>query len=298
MHDLDRLVASLAPDPGPGMTPIAKELLEEITAHPVAAHSATASPAVASPAVASPDAVSPATEQARAPRRRRTWVTVPALAALATLLSFGVAQAPASAALDIRLVDGAYVITVKDLMAEPEVYQRELKARGLDITLEVVPTSASLAGGIFVLHDLDRLRAGHAVSAEGPITTIDAPGTCARFAGCPIGVKVPAGFDKKAQITLGRPASPGEKYRMPPGIAMPGEPLHCVAYVNKSVAEVGAMLRERGVTPSYVADWQRAQPSAPAGWYVHEGVMSADGEALLLVGPEPRAVDQHAKPRC
>ncbi|MFF0770747.1 hypothetical protein ACFYUK_17805 [Nonomuraea wenchangensis] len=278
MHDLDRLVASLASDAGPGMTPIGRELLEEITAHPVTASSATA--------------------QVRAPRRRRAWATVPALAALATLLSFGVAQAPASAALDIRLVDGDYVITVKDLMAEPEVYQRELKDRGLDITLEVVATSASQAGQIFVLHDLDRLRAGEAVPAEGPITTIDAPGSCARSGGCPIGVKVPADFDKKAQITLGRPARPGEKYRMPPGIAMPGEPLHCVAYVNKSVAEVGAMLRERGVTPSYVADWQRAQPSAPAGWYVHDGVMSADGEALLLVGPEPRTVDQDAQPRC
>jgi hypothetical protein len=289
MHDLDRLVASLAPDAGPGMTPIARELLEEITASPVTAHSVAAPSATASPAPA----------QGRASRRRRAWLTVPALAALATLLSFGVAQAPASAALDIRLVDGAYVITVKDLMAEPEVYQRELKARGLDITLEVVATSASQVGQIFVLHDLDRLRAGQAVPGEGPITTIDAPGSCARPHGCPIGVKVPADFDKKAQITLGRPARPGEKYRMPPGVARPGEPLHCVPYVNKSVAEVGAMLRERGVTPTYVADWQRAQPSAPADWYVHDGVMSADGEALLLVAPEPRAVDQHApKPRC
>ncbi|QYC42149.1 hypothetical protein Nocox_22725 [Nonomuraea coxensis DSM 45129] len=273
MHDLDRLVASLAPDPGPGMTPTARELMDEITARPV-------------------------TAQARAPRRRRAWAAVPVLATLATLFSFGVAQAPASAALDIRLVDGDYVITVKDLMAEPEVYQRELKARGLDITLAVVPTSASQAGQIFVLHDLDRLRAGQAVPAEGPITTIDAPGSCERSGGCPIGVKVPADFDKKARITLGRRARPGEKYKMPPGIAMPGEPLHCVAYVNKTVAEVAAMLRERGVTPAYVADWQHAQPSAPAGWYVHDGVMSADGEALLLVGPEPRAEEQTSEPRC
>ncbi|MCK2213400.1 hypothetical protein MF672_006270 [Actinomadura sp. ATCC 31491] len=266
MHEIDRLVAGIAPDPGPGMTPIARELLEEITSVPV-----------------------PERRRRRGwlavPRPRR-WAAVPALAALAALLSFGVAQAPASAALDIERVGDHYVITVQDLLAEPAVYQRELRARGLDITLDVVPTSASLTGQIIVISDLDRLRSGQMVSGEGPITTIDAPGPCERFTGCPIGVKVPVGFDKKAAITLGRRALPGERYQMPPGIALPGEPLHCVAYVGKSVAEVSALLRERGVTPSYVSAGKRAVPSAPGDWYVHDGVMSADGQALLLVGPE------------
>ncbi|MEW9552419.1 hypothetical protein [Nonomuraea sp. NPDC050783] len=266
MHEIDRLVAGIAPDPGPGTTPIARELLEEIISFPV------------------PE---------RRPRRGRfavpplrRWAAVPALAALAALLSFGVAQAPASAALDIELVGGHYVITVQDLLAEPEVYQRELRARGLDITLDVVPTSASLAGQIIVISDMDRLRSGRMVPGEGPITTIDAPGRCERFIGCPIGVKVPVGFDKKAGIILGRRALPGEKYTMPPGIAQPGEPLHCVDYVNESVARVSALLRERGVTPSYVSFGGRATPTAPGDWYVHDGVMSADGQALLLVGPE------------
>ncbi|MFI7639689.1 hypothetical protein [Nonomuraea sp. NPDC049400] len=267
MHEIDRLVAGIAPDPGPGTTPIARELLEEITSVPVPA------------------------------RRRRSWFTlphprrwaaVPVLATLAALLSFGVAQAPASAALDIVLVDDHYVITVQDLLADPEVYQRELRARGLDITLDVVPTSASLAGQMFLINDMDRLRSGRMVPVEGPITTIGSPGPCERFLGCPIGVKVPVDFDKKAEITLGRQALPGERYKMPPGIAMPGEPLHCVDYVNKSVAEVAALLRERGVTPSYISNnGKPSGPSAPGGWYVHDGVMSADGQALLLVGAEP-----------
>ncbi|GAA2884172.1 hypothetical protein [Nonomuraea rubra] len=261
MHEIDRLVAGIAPDPGPGATPIARELLEEITSVPV------------------PE-----------PRRRgrpRRWAAVPVLATLAALLSFGVAQAPASAALDIEIVDDHYVITVKDLMAEPEVYQRELRARGLDITLDLVPTSASLTGQMIVIHDLDRLRSGRPVPVEGPITTIDSPGPCERFLGCPIGVKVPVDFGKKAEITLGRRALPGERYKMPPGIAIPGEPLHCVDYVNQTVAEVSALLRERGVTPSYISYGRPAGPSAPDGWYVHDGVMSADGQALLLVGAEP-----------
>ncbi|GAA4930075.1 hypothetical protein HD597_004242 [Nonomuraea thailandensis] len=263
MHEIDRLVAGIAPDPGPGTTPIARELLEEITSMPVA--------------------------ESRVRRWPRRWAAVPVLATLAALLSFGVAQAPASAALDIEVVDDHYVITVKDLMAEPEVYQRELRARGLDITLDLVPTSASLTGQMFVINDLDRLRSGRPVPVEGPITTIDAPGPCERFLGCPIGVKVPVDFDKKAEITLGRRALPGERYKMPPGIAMPGEPLHCVDYVNRTVAEISALLRERGVTPSYISYGRPSGPSAPGDWYVLDGVMSADGQALLLVGAEPGA---------
>ncbi|MEW1844004.1 hypothetical protein AB0392_39170 [Nonomuraea angiospora] len=265
MHEIDRLVAGIAPDPGPGTTPIARELFEEITSVPVP-------------------------ERRRswfALSRPRRWAVVPVLATLAALLSFGVAQAPASAALDIELVDDHYVITVKDLLAEPEVYQRELRARGLDITLDLVPTSASLTGQIVVINDMDRLRSGNPVPGDGPITTIDAPGQCERFAGCPVGLKVPVDFDKKAEVTLGRRALPGERYKMPPGIALPGEPLHCVDYVNKSVAEISALLRERGVTPSYIQHGKRAAPSAPGDWYVHDGVMSADGQALLLVGAEP-----------
>ncbi|WP_187414582.1 hypothetical protein [Nonomuraea sp. PA05] len=269
MHKIDRLVAGIAPDPGPGTTPIARELLEEIVSVPVPERR----------------------RRWQALPRPRRWAAVPVLALLTALLtallSVGVAQAPASAALDIEVVDDHYVITVKDLMAEPGVYQRELRARGLDITLDLAPTSAGLTGRIIVMHDMERLMSGQMVPDDGPITTIDAPGDCERFAGCPIGVKVPVDFDKKAEITLGRRALPGERYKLPPGIALPGEPLHCVDFVNESVTEVSALLRERGVTPSYTAFGQPSGFAPPGDWFVHDGVMSADGQALLLVAADP-----------
>ncbi|MFG1694428.1 hypothetical protein [Nonomuraea sp. NPDC049309] len=264
MHDIDRLVAGIAPDPGPGMTPAAHELLEKIASVPV-----------------------PERRPTRRTSRFRRWAAVPVLAVLTALMSFGVAQAPASAALDIKVVDGHYVITVKDLMAAPEVYERELRARGINITLKLVPTSASMAGRLFVLHDTDRLRAGETVPAQGPIRAIDRPGPCDRFGGCPIGLKVPVGYTKKASVILGRRAAPGERYGMPPGIAMPGEPLHCVGFVNRTVSEVAALLRERGVTPSYTAYGKPRGFTPPGGWYVLDGVMSADHEALLLVADKP-----------
>ncbi|TMR08580.1 hypothetical protein [Nonomuraea zeae] len=295
-NDIDRLVAGIAPDPGPGMTPLARELAAEITSIPVAPQTARRH---------RPWATVPPLSTRRRPRwtampplntrRRRRWAAVPALAALAAVLTFGLGQAPASAALDIEREGDHYVITVKDLMADPQVYQSELRARGLDITLRLVPTSASQAGRMFVINDTDLLRSGRPVPEEGPITPIDAPGPCAWARGCQIGVRVPVDYDKKAEIILGRLAEAGEKYAMPPGIAMPGEPLHCVDYVNKTVAEIGPMLRERGVEAEFISHGQRsAGPSAPEGWYVQDGVMSAAGKALMLIAPEPNP--QHPAP--
>lgn len=267
MDDVDRLVARAAPGAGPGMTPLAWELMEEITSLPVP-------------------------PPAR-PRRRRRWLAVPAIAVLALVLTwifpvtFGVS--PASAALDIRPEGGYYVITVKNLLADPEVYQSELQARGLNISLRLMPTSSSMAGSMFVVNDVDLLRAGKEVPAEGPIKTISAPGRCGRPDGCPIGVKVPIHFRKKAEIMLGRQARPGERYVMPPNIDRPGEPLHCVAFVNKTVVEIVPMLRERGVEAAFTFyGAKRGQSSSvPGSWYVQDGVMSAIGKALILAGPEP-----------
>ncbi|MFD9947378.1 hypothetical protein ACFWYW_21835 [Nonomuraea sp. NPDC059023] len=268
MNGIDRLVAGIAPDPGPGASPLAAELMEEITAQPVP------------------------------PRPAFSWrrrFVAPALALMTVVLAVGLGQTPAAAALDIDRVGDHYVITVNDLFADPRVYESELRARGLRITLKLAPTSASLARSILVINDSERLRAGHQVPGKGPVTTIEAPGPCERFGGCPTGLKVPINYDKSAEIILGRRAQPGERYTLPPGIAMPGEPLHCVNYVNKSVAEVTAMLRARDVEPEFTSyGAPRSTPDAPAGWYVHDGVMSADGRALLLTGPRPRPGPQKA----
>ncbi|MEU0566898.1 hypothetical protein ABZ297_16125 [Nonomuraea sp. NPDC005983] len=278
---IDRLVADLAPDPGPGMTPLARELFEEITAAPAVV----------------PD---------RPRDRRRRWFTVPVavpvvavLAAAAVVLGWvlpgalGIGPAPASAALDIKREGDYYVITVKDLFADPDMYQSELEARGLDVKLKLVPTSASMAGRIFVINSANLLKEGEPASADGPVKTIDAPGPCHQFAGCPVGLKVPVGYQQQAEIILGREARPGEKYEMPPGIGLPGEPLHCVDYVDKTVAELEPMLRERGVEAEFVSYTKGVRPSGT--WYVHDGVMSAAGKALLVASttpnPNPRPLD-------
>ncbi|WP_310740530.1 hypothetical protein [Microbispora sp. H10885] len=135
--------------------------------------------------------------------------------------------------------------------------------------------------------------AGRALYVDGTrdnsaITPIQAPGTCARFAGCPAGFRIPVDFRGHAEVLIGRAARPGERYGLMEHIDMEGRPFHCVDFLSRTVAEVLPLLREHGVRAeftSYAAGGARLP--APAGWYVHEGIMVADGQALLLVGPAP-----------
>ncbi|MDP9864766.1 MULTISPECIES: hypothetical protein [Streptosporangium] len=299
MNDVDRLVAGIVPDPGPGMTPGARELFDEITAVPAVA------PGRRWPRLTS---ARPAARGRSQGRWNRRWLSVPAVAGLAAaamitgwVLPGGYGTAPASASLDIKRAGGYYVITVKDLYADPKMYERELNARGLDIRLLLEPTSPSIAGRMFVMSGgVEGLRQGRTVPEQDSIRTIEAPGPCSRFGGCPIGLRVPVDFKARGEILLGRVARPGERYTMPPGIDTPGEPFHCVDYVNKTVDKVRAMLRQRGVEPEFTHYGARKGEkfSMPGGWYVHDGVMSAAGEALLLAGPTANDAPRPRRASC
>lgn len=227
---------------------------------------------------------------AKPARGRKRWLFAGLAAALAVCLG----QVPAAAALDIKQVGDHYEITVNDLLADPSVYQAELRARGIDITLSLAPTSPARAGAILVMNDLDRVRG----PVEGGVTTIDGPGPCVRFGGCPVGLRVPVGFDRKAEIVLGREGRPGERYTMPPGIGMTGEPLHCVVFSNKTVAEIGPMLRDRGLEPEFTAYGVKGLFTPPQNWYVHDGVVSQAGGALLLVDAKPLATPKPLDASC
>jgi len=298
---IDRLVAGIAPDPGPGLTPLALELLDEITRTPAAA-------------------------AAPPPRRGRRWLAVPVaagIAAVALVLSWitpgvlGLGPAPAAAALRIERDGADYVITVRDVFADPQRYERELRARNLDIELQVLPTSRSRAGAVYIIQDLDRLLAegrapaegritvidgpllGEEVSPDGPVAPLTPPGSCAAPTGCPLGVRVPADLSERARITIGRQARPGESYGIRPDAGAEGEPLHCVPYVNRTVAEVTRTAREHRVEPSFAYAGATYPPHrAPAAWYVHEGVMSSATTAIFLIGPDPDPSPRPAAAGC
>src|SRR5262245_17582003 len=114
---LDDLVRSIAPDPGPGMTPGAGELMREIAARP----------------------------RTRPHRSRRSRLA--RAAGLAALLTWTLPlTGPAAAALDVARDGDYYVVTVKNLFAEPAAYARQLRVWGLHVQLEVVPAAPRRVG--------------------------------------------------------------------------------------------------------------------------------------------------------
>jgi hypothetical protein len=269
MNDIDRLVAGIASDPGPGMTPGARELFDEIT---------------------TTSAVVPAR-----PRRRQFAVPIVAgLAAATMVLSWvlpgGFGTTPASAALDIKPEGGYYVITVKDLYASPKMYESELQAHGLKISLNVEPAPPSLDGQMMVMDwQANGLSNPERESRKDLITTIDRPGACRFSMGCPIGLKVPITFTGRADISLARTGRPGETYKWRASLASPGEPLHCVDFINKPLDEVRPLLEKRGITLKLASYGEKKTPiSAPGSWYVHDGVLESSTSAIVLVWPSKK----------
>jgi hypothetical protein len=251
---------------------LARELFEEIATAPIMTTEPT-------PGVLERYRHLPGRRSLPEPMRRR-WITVPLAAGFAATalavswvlpgtLGLGPRQA---AAFDITQEDGDYVIKVETLFADPEHYEAQLRDLGLNISVRLRPVSPSLEGSI--------------ITGSDDIETTQRAGVCGEWLRCPIELKVPVGYRGKASILLGRKARPGEAYEGMGKIEMPREPLHCVDFVNKSVDQVGAMLKERGVTIKQFAYKGKGMRSrVPGWWYVHEGVLSEPGKAILLVSP-------------
>ncbi|MFG3441910.1 hypothetical protein ACGF0J_32095 [Nonomuraea sp. NPDC047897] len=281
--DVDRVVAHLDPGPGPGMTEGAHALMREII---------TAEPAPAP----------------RPARRRRpvlrlalpgVALATAAFVALSWLLPTGPGFGPGpAAALDIREENGYYVVEVKDLYAGPDRYQEQLRGVGLDVTLRLTPSTPSMVGSIFPTSPTD-----HRYLDE--IKTIDQPGACEKMGGCPIGVKVPVGFQGPAEITLGREAAPGEEYANVTSFDALGEPMHCVAFRGRTVAEVRELLAQRGLavhefrdTNPYIDEEAASRTSVPDSWYVNGGYLRAPGKANLNVSEQPEESDAGGLRNC
>ncbi|MFD8560214.1 hypothetical protein ACWDOR_23430 [Streptosporangium canum] len=270
--NIDEVVRNLAPDPGPGLTPVAQEMMNKIM---------DAEPA--------PTAL---------PTLRR-WRPLVALPIAAAVIAAGwavpsILSATPASALDIKEEGGYYVIEVKDLYTNPEVYESQLRGVGLDISLRLIPASPSLVG----LISPDSSVPDGSISPN-KIETIDQPGQCDRRSGCPIGLKIPKDFTGSAEVTLGREGRPGEEYQIITGIDSPGEPLHCVPFYNKPAGEVRALLKDRGldiqkfsiVGPAW---WEgtaedeepEAKTSVPDSMHVIGGFLPMIGKATLQVSDE------------
>lgn len=229
-----------------------------------------------------------ATQQAAPakPRRRiNLRMAVPAGALLATgavaATTWLLPVSPA-AALSIEQEGGYYVIEVKDLYANPKVYEQELRKVGLDVTLEVKPGTASFER---LIHPQSP---DHRHLTE--IKSIFPPGPCDKLGGCATGFKIPKDFSGTANISIFRKARPGEKYRSITTFTAKGEPMHCVPHLDRSVTEVLGLLKQRGVRIAKYVDvtgGSARSASVPGDWHVLGGYLTEPGVATLSVSEDP-----------
>ena len=235
----------------------------------------------------------------RPPRaRRRLLIGIPVAAALAVtgliLSSLGapgqhlgpipLGPPKAQAAVLSFTKEGGYIkVIVRNPLADPRRYRAEFAAHHLDISLTLVPASPSVVGTLVE----ESVSSGAAGAELKPIT---ATGRCVTGGGgdvCPVGVFVPIDFRGSASLVFGRAARPGEQYESTAQADGPGEAMHGLHYLGKSVAAVLAMLAKRGVT---VPQWrvQRAgqcyvdaRRSVPGNWLVYNAVPWAPGQVVL-----------------
>jgi hypothetical protein len=278
-QELDHIVARFAAEPVSDVSEGARELLREIVQN------------------------EPAPAPRRASRRLRLRLAIPAVALLSAAImavTWVMPNTTATAALDIRKEGGYYVIEIKDLYANPELYETQLRTFGLDITLRVVPTTAAFEGQVFPTSP------NHEYLTE--IKGIYPPGPCDKLDGCAIGVKIPVGFKGTADVSVGRKARPGERYQSTTSWDAKGEPMQCVPYVNKTVAEIRPIMRERGVSveefmimdPNGKPGDFSMEDSVPDSYYVVGGSLNEPGKAMVMVtsSPAPQKQVDNAAKRC
>ncbi|PZG29187.1 hypothetical protein C1I98_32400 [Spongiactinospora gelatinilytica] len=201
----------------------------------------------------------------------------------------GTATSYANAAIDIRLSGDDYVATIKDPFADHTQYSEGFKALGLEVGLQLVPVSPSRVGdivryGFSGTTEADKLGGG--LSPEGC-----APGT----PGCALTVTVSKGFSGKGTVYVGRQARPGERYGAHAAAEAKGEMLEGYDPVERTVAEVAAEVRRRGlsveyqiITPAKNGGGFSADPNDRATdvrdhWIVWAAESAREGTVRLLV---------------
>jgi hypothetical protein len=256
------------------------------------------------------DPAGPRGRRRPAPRWRRPLaglaVATAAAAAILVVTSLGhpgqqvgpVGLGPPSAqALSFTRHGGYIYVIVRDPLADARKFRAEFRAHHLDITLELIPASPSLVGTL-VEESISQ--------GGGELADITARGRCFTGGGgnvCPVGVKVPVGYRGQASLYFGRAARPGERYETTAPATAPGEVMHGMHFVGKTVADVLRMLAGRHVTvpvfhyitASGIGELLRPG-QVPGDWHVYDADPWAYRQVMLWVGASPTQVTPLPRP--
>lgn len=208
---------------------------------------------------------------ARVSRFRRVAV-VAAAAAIVMAATFGAAQllrpSPAEASVEFSSSGTWVVATITDPFAAQDELRAAFASRGLDIDVRLVPVSPSMVGTVISMSGSAQKGGAGAIRTLADASQ-QAPGGPQQ-----IGLRVPGDFEGHADITLGRPAKPGEVYQSAGDAFSPGEVLHASGLKGMRVSDAVTKLEALGLT----AVW-RARSAAVPDAAATDGAAAVPAEA-------------------
>jgi hypothetical protein len=184
---------------------------------------------------------------------------------------------------------GSIVATVTDPFAAQTALNAAFKSAGLNIVVTLVPVSPGLVGTVTSISTANEPGGGIQTLGQGPCVT--------GGGGCPIGITVPRDFVGQGQITLGRPAWPGEAYVGVTSAFAPGETLHCSPILNEQVATVLPQIAAANITPKW---WSGAGPftgsdtQSPNDYYIVDATPVSPGVVSFRTQATPLTATQLA----
>jgi len=200
-------------------------------------------------------------------------------------------QVYAGQAVTIDRVGDEYAFYFTDGDPDPVELQKAFHKVGLDnLTVTLIPVSPRLPpGSVFGFEKTDP-------DARATFAGDGCPG---RIADCVTAFRVTADIEGPAEISLSRPAKPGERYAYPADASLPGEALAGVRLRGRSMAEAARVVREHDLKVAYGLDWPlrdgegvRSEDDVPAsrvdpGWPVTTAQTHNDGVIVLRAEPGP-----------
>ena len=226
--------------------------------------------------------------------RRRSFALAAGLAVATVVVAIVIPRLPggdpgvAAAGVHFRADGGSIVARITDPFAAEEELDAAFAAEGLAISVDLKPVSPSLVGTVLMISE----------SAGGPPIESIGGGPCVTGGGtCPIGLRIPRGFEGSGQISLGRPAKSGEEYVSSTDAFAPGEALHCLGAPGTRVGRLLPALAANYATVDWRGrDGEALDGAPPAGHVVTNVIPGAADSATVSTSPDPADATRHSTP--
>ena len=185
--------------------------------------------------------------------------------------------------LKITTGDKYLEIRILDPAADPQRYQEELAAHGLNVELSLAAAEPGDVGRVIFQEE----------DTPG-IKPVEAPGNCTANGNCGVGVQVPLSYRGHARIVFGRTPLPGESVEGDAPVLTPAQQAQLHDLVGKRVSEARQQLAANGQTASYRAGPKLLEAPAsevPGTWIVYDVAPLAGDVVVIWASEDGKAPD-------